>query len=346
MSRQFADLVFEGGGVKGIGLAGAFAALEERGFVPKSVAGTSAGAITAALVAAGYSSAELDEILLNIPFAEFKDKGWEDRLPLIGGAASLLRDRGIYEGRFFKEWIAGLLEKKGITRFGQLIDEDAEKPENRYRLRVIVSDVTQRLMLVLPNDAGRLGIEPDDLEIAYAVRMSMSIPVFFEPVVHENPRTGEEHLIVDGGMLSNFPVWLFDCEGRDPRWPTFGLLLVEPDPTVTIGQRLHGDEHGVKRGSLVDYFRSLAATLMEARDRMYVEKATFARTVPIPTLGVATTEFDITPERVRALYDSGHKAASDFLDAWDFDAYIEEFRRGKEHSRRQELTAELIRHGW
>jgi NTE family protein len=339
--EQFADLVFEGGGVKGVGLAGAFAALTQRGFKPKGVAGASAGAITAALVAAGYSSAELDSILLKLPFSEFKDRGWEDRLPLVGTAAGLLIERGIYEGKFFQSWISELLEAKGITHFGQLVDEDADDPKNRYRLRVIASDVTHRRMLVLPNDARHLGIEPDDLEIAYAVRMSMSIPIFFEPVVHKNPETGEEHLIVDGGMLSNFPVWLFDCEGREPRWPTFGLLLVEPDPKVPIGHRLKGEDYGAKRGSLVDYFKSLASTMMEAHDRVYLEKATFARTIPIPTLGIATTEFDITSERVQALYDSGHQAASDFLDGWDFGAYIEEFRRGEEHSRRRDLLVGL-----
>jgi NTE family protein len=338
--EQFADLVFEGGGVKGIGLAGALAALQQRGFAHKSVAGTSAGAITAALVAAGYSSGELDEILLKVPFAKFKDEGWEDKVPLIGRGASLLLERGIYEGKFFERWLAELLEAKGITKFGQLVDEGAEEPKNRYRLRVIASDVTDRRMLVLPNDAEHLGIDPDELEIAYAVRMSMSIPVFFEPVVHRNRRTGEEHLIVDGGMLSNFPVWLFDCEGRDPRWPTFGLLLVEPDPKLPIGHRLTGEEHGAKRGSLLDYFKNVASTMMAAHDRLYVEKATYARTIPIPTLGVGTTEFDITPKRVRALYDSGHRAASEFLDHWDFAAYIEDFRRGKQHSRRRDLIEE------
>jgi NTE family protein len=338
---ELADLVFEGGGVKGIGLAGAFAALEQRGFEHKSVAGASAGAITAALVAAGYRAAELDAILTKIPFPEFKDTGWEDRVPLIGKAVTILLERGIYEGRFFQTWIQSLLEAKGVTRFGDIVDEDAEKPQNRWRLRVIASDVTHRRMLVLPNDAEHLGIEPDELEIAYAVRMSMSIPVFFEPVVHRNPRTGEQHLIVDGGMLSNFPVWLFDAEGRDPRWPTFGLLLVEPDPKVPIGHRLEGDEHGAERGSVIDYFKSLASTMMAAHDRLYVEKATYARTIPIPTLGVGTTEFDITPARVSSLYDSGHEAASRFLDQWDFAAYIEEFRRGKEHSRRRDLVREL-----
>ena len=337
--QKFADLVFEGGGVKGIGLAGAFAAFQQLGFEHKRVAGTSAGAITAALVAAGFSASELDGILLEVPFERFKDKGWEDKLPLISRSASLLLELGIYEGKFFQEWLAGLLAAKGITTFGQLADEDAQNLKDRYRLKVIASDVTHRRMLVLPDDAGNLGVEPDELEIAYAVRMSMSIPVFFEPVVHANPRTGEDHLIVDGGMLSNFPVWLFDCEGRDPGWPTFGMLLVEPDPKVPIGHRLAGDEHGTQRNSLLDYVKSLASTMMAAHDRLYVEKATYARTIPIPTLGIGTTEFDISPARVKNLYDSGHTAASDFLGQWDFDAYIEEFRTGKTHSRREDLLA-------
>jgi NTE family protein len=338
--QQFADLVFEGGGVKGIGLAGAFRALTDGGFTPKNVAGTSAGAITAALVAAGYSADELDAILADVPFKKFMDKGVEDKLPF-GSAVSVLKDQGIYEGKFFRNWIADLLREKGKTKFGDLVNEDADQPSQRYRLRVIASDVTDRRMLVLPNDAEHLGIDPDELEIAYAVRMSMSIPIFFEPVIHENPNTGDEHTIVDGGMLSNFPVWLFDREGAEPRWPTFGLLLVEPDPKVPIGRRLPGEGHGVKRGTLLDYVRALAATVMGAHDRMYVEKATYARTIPIPTLGVGTTEFDITRERSAELYESGRKAGADFLSTWDFGKYIEAFRRGKEHSRRADLDAEL-----
>jgi NTE family protein len=335
---QLADLVFEGGGVKGIGLAGAYTALRERGVVPKRVAGASAGAITAALVAAGYEADELDRILLEVPFAKFKDEGWEDKAPLAGHALSVLTQRGIYEGRFFERWMRELLEAKGIRTFGQLADKEATELEDRYRLKVIVSDVTDRRLLVLPDDASLLGVDPEELEVAYAVRMSMSIPVFFEPVMHRNPRTGRDHLIVDGGMLSNFPVWLFDAApGEPPRWPTFGLLLVEGDPKVTVARRLETDERGV-RGSVVDYIKALASTMMEAHDRLYLEKATFVRTIPIPTLGVGTTEFQITPPRVQALYGSGRKAAFDFLDRWDFDAYVAEYRSGKEHSRRDELA--------
>jgi NTE family protein len=335
---QYADLVFEGGGVKGIGLAGAFAALTERGFEPKCVAGTSAGAITAAAVAAGYTSAEVDDILKNLPFAKFKDPDWMDRLGAPGKLASLIREKGIYQGKFFRDWMAKLLQAKEKTRFGHLAFESDDPPGKSYGLKVIASDITHRRMLVLPDDADHLGLDPDELEIAYAVRMSMSIPIFFEPVVHENPKTGEQHLIVDGGMLSNFPVWLFDAHGREPRWPTFGLMLVEPDPKVPLAHRLRREEdHGVPRGSLLDYMKSLAITTMAAHDRQYLENATFARTIPIPTLGVGTTEFDIPPDQVTALYQSGYNAAMTFLDGWDFEAYIEQFRRGKEPVRRTDL---------
>ena len=343
MNEPFADLVFEGGGVKGIGLAGAYSALCERGVGPKRVAGTSAGAITAALVAAGYSAEELDEILLTVPFARFKDTAWEDRVPIIGHPLSVLLQRGIYEGGFFREWMRELLAAKGIRTFSQLADPEATELKDRYRLKVIVSDVTHRRLLVLPDDAASLGIEPGDLDVAYAVRMSMSIPIFFEPVMHRNPRTGLDHLIVDGGMLSNFPVWVFDCEDQEtPDWPTFGLLLVEPDPKVPISERIPAPEHAPHgaRG-LVDLLSSMLHTMMEAHDRLYVEKAQYARTIPIPTLGVGTTEFDLSKERAEALYQSGRTAAEKFLETWNFQAYIEEFRKGKTHSRRADIAAEL-----
>jgi len=194
---------------------------------------------------------------------------------------------------------------------------------------------------VLPQDATTLGIDSDDLDVALAVRMSTSIPVFFEPVRMRNPRTGREHLIVDGGMLSNYPVWLFDVPGI-PEWPTFGLRLVEPQPATSIGMRLPLPEPALRPfEGVIDFFRSLIFTMLEAHDRLYIEKANFARTIPIPTLGVGTTQFDLTREQVAALHESGRVAAEEFLATWDFEAYIREFRTGKKHSRRQDIAAEF-----
>lgn len=342
-NNNYVDLVLEGGGVKGLGLAGAYSVLEERGFEARNIAGTSAGAITAALIAADYTADELKEIIVSLDFTQFKDEGWEDKVLLFHRTASLLLDQGIYEGKQFLEWMRGLLAAKGIHTFRDLIVEEFEDdPKYRWRLQVIASDVTGRRLLVLPRDAELLGLDPDELAVAEAVRMSMSIPFFFEPVRIENAKEEREHIIVDGGMLSNFPVWLFDCAtDEEPEWPTFGLLLVEPEPEKSVSVRLTMErDRGVS--ALIDYVKAMAQTMMEAHDRMYVQQAEWARTIGIPTLGVGTTEFDITRERALALYDSGRSATEKFLETWDFDAYVQVFRTGKDVPRRRDIVAQLL----
>jgi NTE family protein len=335
------DLVLEGGGVKGIGLAGAYEVLEAAGYRAANVAGTSAGAITAALIAADYRSDELREIVFDLDFESFEDTRWYEET-WAGYGLNLLREQGVYRGEVFLEWMRDKLERKGVRTFADVQTGDAD-PKYASRLQVIVSDVTARRLLVLPRDAAELGLDPDRLEVADAVRMSMSIPLFFEPVRIENATTNHEHLIVDGGMLSNFPVWLFDCaHGQAPKWPTFGLLLVEPDPTTPITARLPKPVHAPRgaRG-LIDLISAMAHTMMEAHDRLYLEQASFARTIPIPTLGVGTTEFGISPERKRALYDSGKHAAATFLEAWDFEGYVRGFREAEPISRRDAVGEQM-----
>ena len=336
-----ADLVLEGGGVKGIGLAGAYAALEHAGYVPRNVAGTSAGAIAAALITAGYSADEISAIIIGLDFRQFEDKDWEGR---IGGAGlSLLLDSGIYEGARFRDWMREVLAAKGVHTFADL-QTGSDDPRLSFRLQVVVSDISARRLLVLPRDAGLLGLDPLELEVADAVRMSMSIPLFFKPVRVLNTSTNHEHVLVDGALLSNFPVWLFDCdEGVEPECPTFGLLLVEPDPKIPITERLEEPEHATRgpRG-LVTLLTSLVHTMLEAHDRMYLEKAQFARTIAVPTLGVRTTEVELSKDRAQALYAAGYSAANTFLETWNFAAYRAAFRSGKPQSRREDVTRELV----
>ena len=335
--------MFEGGGVKGVGLAGAYAALEDAEWEPQCVAGTSAGAITAALVAAGYKGAELRDEVLGLNFRQFKDQGWEDRVPVIGREISILHDFGVYEGRRFLDWMTEKLAAKGVHTFGDLPETGSDDEKRRFRLQVVASDVTKREMLVLPRDAARIGSTPETLSVAYAVRMSMSIPIFFEPVNHSNDATGVEHLIVDGGMLSNFPVWLFDAEDQ-PRFPTFGLLLVEGPPRTSVADRLDVTPGSSRSHSVIEYLKAIAQTLMEAHDRMHVDEADYARTIGIPTLGVRTTDFDLSRERAQELYQSGYDATQKFLETFDFEAYKAAFRSDKPApTRRENLVAALRR---
>lgn len=320
MARKRADIVLEGGGVKGIGLVGALSVIEEEGYAWGNIAGTSAGAIVASLLAAGYTAAELKDIVAGVDYSRFKDKGAIDKIPLFGPLISLLAEKGVYEGNYLEEWIGGLLAAKGKRTFGDLVIEGEKDPRYRYKLNVIASDISNGLLVVLPNGLKEYGIDPDSFSIAKAVRMSMSIPFFFEPVKLK------DFYFVDGGILSNFPIWLFDSKGK-PDWPTFGLKLIEPE---------FGKPQPV--GDVVDFAKALVATMMDAHDKMHVENEDFERTVPIPTLGVRTTEFDLSPERRDALYHSGVDAAEEFFKTWDWAAHKRKrARRGKGYARKIDL---------
>ena len=323
-NRLKADAVFEGGGVKGVGLVGAVAVAEEKGYQWVNVAGTSAGAIIAALVAAGYTEAEMKSILDELDYNRFKDTSLLDRVPLVGPMTSLIFEKGIYEGRFFENWMRGLLREKNVETFSDLVLEEYKDDERyRFKLRVIASDITRGRLLVLPQDVADFGIRPEDLNVAAAIRMSMSIPFFFEPVKLRNMKTNEVSYVVDGGILSNFPVWLFDREGGIPEWPTFGFKLVEPEEGTP--QRVRGP---------ISLLAALISTMAEAHDARYIEDAQFVRTIPIPTLGVGTTEFDVTKEKSEALYQSGRQAAEKFFATWDFADYIDKYQRGKSRPER------------
>lgn len=317
-SKLIADAVFEGGGVKGIGLVGAIAVAEEHGYHWMNVAGTSAGAIVAALVASGYTASEMKEIMNNLDYRQFTDTGLMDKIPVTGKLLSLIFEKGIYEGKWFENWMQGLLNKKGVRTFGDLIVSEFNNDEQyRFKLRVIASDISTGRMLVLPQDMAKFGIKPEDLNVASAIRMSMSIPFFYEPIKLKNMKTNQESYIVDGGILSNFPVWLFDSS-REPEWPTFGFKLVEPE---------EGSPNNI-RGP-ISLLAALFSTMSEAHDARYIEDADFVRTVAIPTLGVKTTEFDLSQEKSEALYQSGREAAEKFFNSWNFERYVKNYRRDK-----------------
>src|SRR3712207_6026966 len=241
------DLVLEGGGVKGIALVGALSVLEEAGYRVQRVAGTSAGAIVGSLVAAGIPAADLVDRIKRLDDRRFQDKGWEDLIPLLGQWLSLLLDKGLYEGRYLLEWLGERLTERGVRTFNDLRitpEQDPGSdlpPDTSYRLAVIVSDVTCGRMRTFPADYDRYGLEADGVRVADAVRASASIPFFFEPVTLKDIRAERDVVLVDGGMLSNFPVQVFDRrDGRPPRWPTFGIKLSAKGPVTPPGTPVRG----------------------------------------------------------------------------------------------------------
>jgi len=297
------DWVIEGGGTKITGLVGAYRVMRDRGFTPVNIAGTSAGAIVGSLVAAGYTPEELREIVYEIDFNKFLDggkwpwqKGW-----------NFLRHWGCYKGDAFESFMRSLLENKGVFTYGDLLtkrQQDLNDHRYRWRLNVIVSDVTNRKMLVLPGDAEKYGKRGDSVDVARSIRMSMSIPFYFRPV------KWRDAWMVDGGMLSNFPIWLFDSDG-EPEHPTFGFLLREAD---------YGKP--VQPTSFKSYATSLIQTMLQAHDRKNIKPGDFQqRTIAIPTGKIGTTDFDQTLTDKQCLYKNGRNAANKFFDNWDWEEY-------------------------
>ncbi|GIP35313.1 patatin-like phospholipase family protein [Paenibacillus sp. J2TS4] len=307
------NAVFEGGGVKAIGLAGAVSEAQKRGVTFDKTAGTSSGSIVAALLAAGYTGEEMKQIILSTPFTKFLKKGWLHQIRWIGPAVRLFVKKGLYAGEELEYWIYKLLLAKGIRTFADL-------PYNR--LKIIASDISLGKLLVLPDDISRYGIDPHKLTVAKAIRMSTSIPYFFDPVIirKKYPRKKKEKFtdqlvyVVDGGLLSNFPLWLFDIHELKPgekSLPTLGFQLVgrgSNEPNRIVGP--------------LSMFQALFSTMMDAHDERFIEDHKSFRTIKIPTLGVHTTEFDLTKERSLELYDSGMKAAAKFFNKWSYEDYL------------------------
>jgi len=311
-----ADAVLQGGGVKVIGLVGALTVAEELGYSWVNIAGTSAGAMVAALLAAGYRARELAQILEELDFACFRDPGPLGQIPLAGPLLALLLNKGMYRGDYLEGWVRAQLVARGVRTFGDLLLPGETDPRFRFKLQVIAADISRGRLLVLPQDMAAYGVQPEELDVARAVRMSASLPFFYRPVAARWRDDGQEQLsyIVDGGLLSNFPVWLFDVDGAPP-WPTFGFMLVDPD--YQRPQTIRGP---------VSLAAALVSTMLEAHDARYLEEADRVRTIRIPTCGVRTTDFDISPAQRRKLFEAGRAAAREFFAGWNFPRYVEQYR--------------------
>jgi NTE family protein len=324
-----ADGVFQGGGVKGLAEVGAVLEFANHGDVAVAnwvnLAGTSAGAIIAAYLATDHSPADLVQLLNTIPYTSFED--WGPGGEFIGGALNLARHHGMAHGANFQSWFNEAIDGKTFAAVRRQ-DQERDKADDPYRLRLIATDTTQHKMLVLPADLANYrvpgtpdAIKPDNFLIADAVRMSMSIPFFFQPVLLEAVGTGEVCTIVDGGVLSNFPVWLFDVPDRDPTRPTFGFHL-------TGGKGLGGGLSGiVEKFWPVELAANLFRTACDAWDERFMAQSTVVRTCTVDAGDVGTTDFNLTEAQKQQLLKNGRTAATRFLDKFDPSMYRNTYGR-------------------
>jgi NTE family protein len=335
-----ADLALEGGGVKGIALVGAVLALSEAGYRFRAVAGTSAGAIAATLIAsitkAGRSMTTLRGYMDKMVFANFMREGRLHSFldheggkigSLIADAGILSERMGLYSGDYLEEWMAPILSDLGVRTFSDLrlaADPGQSVPSGHdYRLVVHTSDITRAQLVRLPWDYPLYGCDPDTMDVIEAVRASMSIPFFFEPVRFNAKETtvddvptpdggfvrqhyaGGTVTWVDGGMLRNFPIHAFDrADGGNPRWPTIGIKLSSLQHEFPATEAC---EHSIAEG-----IRCLR-TMMNEWDAYSVDATTAGRTVFVDNDGISATDFTLTSDQQTTLFINGARAATAFI---------------------------------
>lgn len=306
-----ADAIFEGGGMRGIGTIGALSCMDDNGYEWVRVAGTSAGAVIAALIAAGYTNHEMKNIVSHLDFKQFLDKDNLQSFPLVGKALGFIMEKGLYSGDNVEKWIGNMLKAKGVVTFSDLtINGDC-------RLKIIASDITRRRILVIPDDLLKYGINPATFKIARAVRMSISIPFYFKPVefIH-----GEGiSYIVDGSISNNYPISIFDTDDIQER-PVIGFKFDCPDVSHTA----------CGKTDALSFLFDIADTMSAYKNEEWLKDKNLKRSILIDTAGVDGTEFNISKEKGLALFKAGYRGAAKFLETWDYEKYKEKFIKKSE----------------
>jgi len=299
MTQPISNLVFEGGGVRGIAYGGALEALAKAALLPniKRTAGTSAGAITACLVALKYSAVEISSIIAHMDLASFEDKEREFRR---------MKDFGLYEGEVFLEWLSQLIANSPVGDKPDLTFEELVSCDG-MELKVYATDLFTRSLKEFSPTA------TPTVPIAEAVRASMSIPLYFDAWRFSN-NNPDDHFYVDGGVLYNYPIGAFDdLENGMANTRTLGFQL----------DNLSGQDTYTpfELGDIGKYTKSLLDTLMYTQSVALTKSAVdVARTIDIDHLGVGATDFEIDNATKNKLIQSGWDATLAFLQQQGMDA--------------------------
>lgn len=325
---QFRNLVFEGGGVKGIAYVGALEVLEEYGVLTdiKRIGGASAGAINAVLLGCGYSNAEQLSILKELDFERFLD----DSFGVVRDSQRLINDFGWHKGSYFRDWIGNLVEAKLGSRDASFRDFQLH---GRPELHLIGANLSTGFGEVFSVE------HTPTMRVLDAVRISMSLPLFFAAV-----RNVRDDVLVDGGLLNNYPIKLFDREkyvddprairrtpyydeenerflkgskqGRSPYCYNMETLGFRLDSKQEIAAFRYGDVPVSRKiDDFFGYAKALIRTTLNIQENTHLHSDDWHRTIYIDTLGVGTTDFAIDAAKRDALVASGHSHTQDYF-AW------------------------------
>lgn len=321
--HSYKNLVLEGGGIRGMAYAGALSVLEQKGVLQEieKVGGTSAGSIAGLLISLGYTAKQIDSVMRNLQVEQFNDGNGG----LIGKYTRAKRYYGIYKGDVFEAWLESVVSKKTdnpFTTFAQLDSLAAHNPAFKSFHCVGTNLTKQQLVIFSPQTTPQLPLKT-------AVRISCSIPFFYEPVLLDsnfvevnNPTKGQRYdVYVDGGILANYPIGLFDTciSGGNPL--TCDSVLYNPQ---TLGLKLERDEQ-VKQldqstdippydiNNLNDYFGAFLNLVMETMNRKPHLANEKGRTIYIGYGKISGKPRKMSKKEKDLLYNYGKQATEHFF---------------------------------
>ncbi len=256
-------------------------------------AGTSAGAIVAALAGAGATATQINDFVRELDFIKLlrepemaEEPGWLLRMVWPGRYRSfrdLLFNQGFHSSSGVEEWVEQCLRtilsnsQKGPITFSQL----------PFPTSVVATDIVTSQAKIWNNRS-----TPND-SVARAVRASCSIPVFFQPV---------ERRYVDGGTLSNLPSFVFSHTAGERQLTSRILAFV-----------LKGND-AAKAWNTKNYLASVVDTMIEGAQSLQLDLQPDVHVISIPTGNVKATDFDkVTPATVNTLINAGADAANHFF---------------------------------
>lgn len=290
------DAVFSGGGVKAFAFLGALQSIEQKELQIERVAGTSAGAIIAALIAANYHTEEINELIEELELNKLLDPPKLSTIFPFSKWLFLYYQMGFNKGDKLEKWLKQVLATKNIHTFQDM--------KESY-LKVVVSDLSLGKLIVFPDDLERVyGINSQTFPVSKAIRMSAGFPLFFMPSKLSGRRQ-EKSIIVDGGVLSNFPIWIFENEQGNNKRPTIGIKLSGTN-----------EKHDKKIKNTFDLLQALISTMKEAHDERYISEQKFKNIISIPIEGVQTMDLEIDQRTKEKLIHTGRISADQFLNFW------------------------------
>jgi len=297
------NLVFSGGGIKGIAYIGAIKALEEMNMMTDvhRYAGSSAGMIMAALLAIGMNSKELYQNMMGLNFSEFLEETKVDIEELADNPKTLLEPltsamviydevfyRGLSDGSYFLKWLTHMFKKKGFNE--------------RTTYKALYQSTGKELYCVLCNlNYGKTVIANHEttpnMPVIASVKASMSIPFIYRPFEWEGD------IYVDGGTMYNYPIEIFD-EGC-PVEHTLGFILSSKQDILSP-KRMEDENLWQHIACVYEAVRNVANEYCFRVGNEY-------RTIFIDHQHVNTLDFSLTYAEKEMLYKEGYQATYQYI---------------------------------